>query len=256
MSNFELFHIDLTVIEVDGARNAFRRHVRFGQRHRISTRAVGITDFGTESFTGTEDIVLRERTRQNHTVTRGETGAQAHTARRTFFHHHFKVHLIARARNRFRVHRHSFKEAQTVNTVTRELHSFAVVPGSFILTHFTANYFVLRLAVTGNIDVAYICATARVDCVDNLRFVVFHHNRRRTSGCKRIAQARELIDNGGRTRVHNGSVIDGVGFDLNQLLQFILKAEHVARQFHTGDVILLPFSHVDRDENVLLIRSN
>ena len=43
---------------------------------------------------------------------------------------------------------------------------------------------------------------------------------------------------------------------MDKFFQIGLQTQHVTGQFHTGDVILLTFSEIDRDENILFIRRN
>ena len=178
IGNVELFQVDFAVIEVISAADAFGRHIGFRHGKRIRTLRLRRIDIDRHRIACAENIVLREACRQNDAFRRGVAGAERNGASRTLLHIHFKVDLIARARHRLRFCSHTLEVAETVNTVARELDFVAVEPGGFVLTDFTADDFVMRAVVAGDIHAADISAASRIDRINDIDRTVFRIGNR------------------------------------------------------------------------------
>ena len=114
-----------------------------------------------------------------------------------------QIHFVTGAGNRNGFRRHFIKEAETVNTVTRELHLIRVKPRRFILADLTAHHFVTRAGVARHEDVAHVGAAARVNRVDHVDGVIGAVRHRIRVRCReRVAENRELILDGARDLVH------------------------------------------------------
>ncbi|KAG1172329.1 hypothetical protein G6F35_016876 [Rhizopus arrhizus] len=110
-----------------------------------------------------EDVVFADTGRQNLLFALAVALAQVDHAGGLFLHAVVDVDLVGRARDRIGLDVDVAEVAQAIDAVARGLDVLGVVPGRFLLAHFTAHDFIARTGVAADLDPAHINAAARVD---------------------------------------------------------------------------------------------
>ncbi|CAM5180702.1 hypothetical protein CDEF62S_01471 [Castellaniella defragrans] len=224
------------------------------REHHRAIRRAGV-DVQRQGIPAAEDVVLADPGRQHEFVGRPIPHPQVHHARRLLLHVHIHVDLIGRTRHGLRLDIDVGEIAQAIDAVLGGLDAGRVVPGSFLLAHFTAHHGIPGARIAADVDAAHIDAPPRIDVEGQAGDVMLavQHGIRIDVG-KRIAQRPQVI----RDRLgHRIGLLGGKGlpfFHRHQWLELVFEAQQVACEVHLAQLVGLTLMHRERDVDGLAIR--
>ena len=145
--------------------------------------------------------------------------------------------------------------AEPVHAVARQLDAPAVVPGRLELPEFAPHHLVTGAGVAGHVHAAHIDAAARL---------ADQHHLDTPGGAVDLGARLDAREGVAEGAVHLGEAAGRFGdrlgavrlarFDGHQRLEVVFLAEVLALETDRRHGVGLPFGHVDRDRDVLLVR--
>src|SRR5689334_9069072 len=257
-------YIDVEVIVVGGAvegvvtqAHAICSPVGVYKTEVVTRLVLTFSQTDTDLVTGTQEVVLGDRTTEDQTGTLGETDTGGNRTGGLFFNAVVDVHLVIDTRYGRSLNVDFLEEAQTFQTGLGLVDQVGRSPAAFHLTHFTTQHFVFGLGVTTEVDAVHVSTLARIDSerdIDRVVFIVrLRHAVRVSEGVTLVTQAAGNQFGGGGhqlAREHLSFLHQQQGLDL------VFRDFQVAAELDVTNGVFLAFVDVDGDVDVFLVRRN
>src|SRR6187402_2945906 len=249
--------IQLAVADVVADLYARIRQVRIGVA-RIDSLVVraGFRADG-EAVTRTQEVVLRDRGRQDDARVLRIAHAEHQRTRRLFLDLRGQVDLVDGARHERLVDVDGLEVTETLQAGLRAVDGALRVPGAFELAHFAAQDLVFRAGIALEDHATHIDPLARLDeerkVGGALVLVQLRHRRHLGEGVADVGE--DGLDRVGAGL--DGGTVEGIALvDVHQLAQGVFRQDQLAEQVDVGDGIDLAFLHARVDVHGALVRAD